>query len=129
LKNSPKSNLAKVLRRRQTDAEEKVWAVLRSRQFIDLKFRRQHPVGDYIVDFVCLDEKLIIEIDGGQHNEKQMIDKDEARQKWLEGEGFRVIRFWNNDVMENLEGVMSRLIELIEERRHPHLTSPLKGEG
>ncbi len=92
---SQRVSLARGLRRNQTDAEEKLWKVLRRSQLNGLKFRRQHPVGDYIVDFICLDEMLIIEVDGGQHNDELMIEKDKQRQKWLESEGFQVIRFWN----------------------------------
>jgi very-short-patch-repair endonuclease len=124
-----KLNLAKGLRRNQSDAEERLWMILRSRQLNGLKFRRQHPVGNYIVDFICLDEMLIIEADGGQHNDEPMIEKDNRRQRWLESEGFQVIRFWNNDILQNPEGVVFRIMEILEERRHPHLTSPLKGEG
>ncbi len=69
------------------------------------KFRRQHPIGDYIVDFVNLENKLIIEIDGGQHNQEQTREKDAQRTEWLEGEGYRILRFWNNDVLTNIEGV------------------------
>ena len=122
-----KLNLAKGLRRKQSDAEQRLWIALRSRQLNGLKFRRQQPVGNYIVDFICLDEKLIIEVDGGHHNDVPAIEKDKQRQTWLESEGFQVIRFWNNDVLENLEGVVFRIMEVLEERRRPHLTSPIKG--
>jgi very-short-patch-repair endonuclease len=78
-----------------------------------VKFRRQQPIGKYIVDFVCLDKKLIIEIDGGQHNESPVIEKDLQRTIWLEKEGYRVIRFWNCDVLSNLNGVLSKIKEFL----------------
>jgi very-short-patch-repair endonuclease len=79
-----------------------------------VKFRRQEPVGSYIVDFVSFDKKLIMELDGGQHNEDRVIDKDEERTKWLGSQGFRVLRFWNDDIMQNLEGVIIRIKEVIQ---------------
>ena len=95
-------NLARGLRHWQTDAECIMWNRLRNHQMDGAKFRRQHPIGDYIVDFVSLDKKLVIEIDGGQHNEVENIEKDMQRTKWLEEEGYRVLRFWNNDVLSLL---------------------------
>ena len=111
--NSNRTTLARNLRRKQTDAERKLWAILRSRQFENSKFRRQEPIGKYIVDFVSLDRELIIELDGGQHNQQPEMEKDEVRTKWLESRGFRVIRFWNNDVLQNLEGIAARILETI----------------
>jgi very-short-patch-repair endonuclease len=111
--NSNRTILARNLRRRQTDAERKLWAILRSRQFENSKFRRQEPIGKYIVDFVSMDRELIIELDGGQHNQQPVQEKDEARTRWLESRGFRVIRFWNNDVLLNIEGVGLRILEAI----------------
>jgi len=96
-------NLARGLRRQQTPAERVLWNRLRNQ--VGNKFRRQHPIGDYIVDFVNLENKLIIEIDGGQHNQEQTREKDAQRTEWLEGEGYRILRFWNNDVLTNIEGV------------------------
>jgi very-short-patch-repair endonuclease len=103
--------LARNLRRKQTDAERKLWAVLRSRRFENSKFRRQEPIGEYIVDFVSMEKELIIELDGGQHNQQPEMEKDELRTKWLESKGFHVIRFWNNDVLQNLEGVGLKILE------------------
>ena len=108
-----KVRLARNLRHNLTDAEERLLTVLRSRQLDGHKFRRQHPIGNYIVDFVCLNAKLIIEIDGGQHNAESNINKDESRRQWLESEGFQLIRFWNNEVLENLEGVVYRILETL----------------
>lgn len=95
---------ARLLRRNSTIAERKLWQKLRSRNFFNLKFRRQEPVGDYIVDFICYEKKLIIELDGGQHNE--FSEKDIPRTKALEKEGYRVLRFWNNEVINNIDGVL-----------------------
>jgi very-short-patch-repair endonuclease len=111
--NSKRTTLARNLRRKQTDAEKKLWSALRSRKFENSKFRRQEPIGKYIVDFVSMDRELIIELDGGQHNQQSEQEKDEARTKWLESRGFRVIRFWNNDVLLNIEGVGLRILEAI----------------
>jgi very-short-patch-repair endonuclease len=105
--------LARNLRHRPTDAEKKLWLILRSRQFENSKFRRQEPIGEYIVDFVSLDKQLIIETDGGQHNLPLEIEKDEIRTRCLEEKGFQIIRFWNNDVLQNLDGVATRIFEAI----------------
>ena len=101
---------------------------LRNRQLDGLKFRRQQSLGSYIVDFISFDVKLIIEVDGGQHNETVTTEKDEQRTKWLEGKGYQVIRFWNNEVLENVDGVLLKIKGILEIRSHPHLTSPVKGE-
>lgn len=83
-----------------------LWQHLRARQILGLKFRRQHPVGKYILDFACVDAKLGIEVDGGQHNELQM--QDNLRTSWLEEQGWMVLRFWNNEELQNTEGVLER---------------------
>jgi very-short-patch-repair endonuclease len=106
--------LARNLRRKESDAERKLWSKLRSRQFENLKFRRGHPIGKYIVDFVSLEKMIVIEVDGGQHNKPGNIEKDKQRTAWLENEGYRVIRFWNNDVLLNIDGVGLKILELIE---------------
>lgn len=92
------------LRREMTDAELILWKRLRKKSIDGYKFRRQHPVGKYILDFVCLEAGLIVEVDGGQHQEG--TDYDEKRTFWLEQKGFRVLRFWNNEVMNNLDAVL-----------------------
>jgi very-short-patch-repair endonuclease len=117
-------NLAKGLRRNQTEAEVKVWSSLKAKNINGIKFRRQQPIGNYIVDFVSFEAKLIIEIDGGQHNETPAIEKDERRTKWLESQGFQVLRFWNNDVTENPDGVLKTIYEALENRPHPLLPLP-----
>jgi len=96
--------IAKKLREEMTEAEKLIWYHLKAKNFFGLKFRRQEPIGEYIVDFVCYSRKLIIEIDGGQHARETKID-DTKRDKWLKSQGFIVLRFWNNDVFRNLEGV------------------------
>lgn len=108
---SPEIKRARQLRRRQTDAEAKLWRELRNRQFVDAKFRRQVPLGGYIVDFLCEEQALIVELDGGQHAADS--NHDQERTQWLENEGYRVVRFWNNDVMENIEGVLEELRRFI----------------
>jgi very-short-patch-repair endonuclease len=97
---------ARILRKNMTGAEQKMWYNIRSNQLLNHKFRRQYPIGDYIVDFICLEKFLIIEIDGGGHNQEKQIEHDEARTKYLEKKGFQVIRFWNNEVDNNIEGVL-----------------------
>lgn len=100
---------AKKLRLRSTPMEIKLWEQLRSRRFLGLKFRRQCPLGSYIVDFVCIEKKLIIEIDGGQHNENKQQDYDKHRTEFLNGLGYNVIRFWNNEVLLQFDSVMEHI--------------------
>jgi very-short-patch-repair endonuclease len=98
---------AKQLRSNQTDAEQKLWYHLRAHRFIGLKFKRQNPVGRYIADFVCIEQRLIIELDGGQHAEQH--EYDTTRDAWLRSEGFTVLRFWNNEVMQEMEAVLEKI--------------------
>ena len=105
--------LSRELRKEETEAEKLLWSRLRNRQLGQVKFRRQQPVGNYIVDFISFDKMLIIEIDGGQHNDPGNKVKDEQRTKWLEAQGYEIIRFWNNDVLQNPGGVMERIMEAI----------------
>ena len=98
---------AKSLRTNQTEAEARLWHHLRAHRFMDLKFKRQKPVGCYIADFVCWERRLIIELDGGQHAEQVAYDR--RRDAWLRSEGYTVLRFWNNDVMQQLEGVLEQI--------------------
>jgi len=102
-----KNKLQRKLRHCMTDAERLLWQALRSRQVDGVKFRRQHPFDDFILDFVCLEKKLVVEIDGGQHIERQVLDK--ARSERLEKAGFRVLRFWNNEVLSQIEAVKERI--------------------
>jgi very-short-patch-repair endonuclease len=100
-------SLSRNLRKRQTDAENLIWRHLRRKQVEGLRFRRQHPIGKYIVDFVCLEKLLILEIDGGQHAIEK--EKDSLRDNWLIPEGYRILKFWNNEVFENLPGVLETI--------------------
>ena len=93
---------ARKLRRDATHAERLLWSKLRRHQVDGLQFRRQSPIGRYIVDFVCPAAQLIVEVDGGQHT----AERDAARTAWLEGQGFRVLRFWNDEVLKNIDGVL-----------------------
>jgi very-short-patch-repair endonuclease len=101
------TNKARSLRKNKTDVEQLVWKYLRNRQQYNYKFRRQFPIEPYIVDFACLELKLIIELDGGQHANR--INYDDQRSSFLMQRGFKVIRFWNNDVTKNTEGVLEAI--------------------
>ncbi len=130
---------ARDLRKNQTDAETKLWLLLRDRRFLGLKFKRQHSIPPYIVDFVCLEQKVIIELDGGQHVVNQQKDQD--RTKFLNSLGFQVLRFWNNDVFENIEGILQNMMDAFspssnllpagEKALYSYNSppSPLRGEG
>jgi very-short-patch-repair endonuclease len=104
------------LRRESTDAEAKFWFAVRNRQLCEAKFRRQWPIEEFIADFYCVELKLVVEIDGGQHADNI---RDDARTTELGKLGYRVLRFWNNDVIENIEGVLDRLSHEIQ--KTPHL--------
>ena len=99
--------VARKLRKNSTKAENLLWQKLRNRQLEGSKFRRQQPVGPYIVDFINFEKNLVIEIDGGQH--AIMKDKDQKRDAWLNAEGYEVMRFWNNEVFENLDGILEAI--------------------
>lgn len=101
--------LARDLRKNSTKEEQILWRLLRNRQFFGLKFKRQFQIGNYIVDFVCEEKKLIIELDGGQHNQMQNIEQDNIRTDFLNSKGYKVLRLWNNDVIKNLKGVYEHL--------------------
>jgi len=110
MKSNPKTLMARRLRHEQTSAENRLWAELLKFRADGIKYRRQHPIGDFIVDFICLEKRLIIEIDGGQHNLESERQKDNYRTEWLESEGYKVIRFWNNDVLTNIDGVIAQIL-------------------
>jgi adenine-specific DNA-methyltransferase len=103
---------ARKLRRDQTDVEAVLWKRLRSRQIAGVKFRRQHPVGPYIVDFCCIECRWIIEVDGGQHSKRE--NSDLKRTAFLQRSGYRVLRFWNNEVSTNMEGVLSEILSALD---------------
>jgi very-short-patch-repair endonuclease len=118
-----------------TDAERKLWYMLRGRRFADAKFRRQVPLGNYVADFLSYETRIVVEVDGGQHSGSA---SDAARDDWFSSQGFTVVRFWNSDILKNLEGVYTQL-SLIVHANTPHPTSqpraaakspsPTRGEG
>src|SRR3989338_10502402 len=108
---------ARELRENMTEAERKLWTFLRSKQINGFKFRRQCLVGKFIVDFVCFEKKIILEVDGGQHMEQEFYDIE--RTNWLESQGFRVLRFWNHEVLKQTEAVLEKIT--------PHLSPCLSG--
>ncbi len=105
------TSIARKLRSEQSEVEKVLWYKLRNRQLENLKFRRQYSIGNYIVDFVSVENKLIIEIDGGQHNSEEMKKLDRQRTKYLEDQGYRVLRFWNNEILENIDEVLESIKE------------------
>ena len=108
---------ARALRREQTPAEKALWEQLANRRLARAKFRRQQPIGPYIVDFVSFADRLVIELDGGHHDTSAARESDIRRTAWLEGEGFAVLRFWNGDVLGNLEGVVHMISAALEPQR------------
>jgi very-short-patch-repair endonuclease len=120
--------VARKLRSRMTDAERKLWLGLRDRRFEAFKF----PIGPYVADFLCFEERMVLEVDGGQHAGSK---RDERRDGWFAENGFRVVRFWNNDVLSNLEGVLTVLVTELNDTPHPTSRlrstspSPARGEG
>lgn len=102
-------HITRKLRKDLTPWERKLWQILRNRGFKRAKFRRQFKIGPYVVDFCCLEAKLIIELDGGHHSEEKHQQTDKVRQKYLENLGFTVLRFWNNDIDNNIEGVTQEI--------------------
>jgi very-short-patch-repair endonuclease len=102
-----------------TKPEWVLWYYLRARRFQGFKFRRQVPLGRYVVDFLCEQERLVVELDGGQHDLERA--RDAQRTAWLASQGYRVLRYWNNDVMENTQGVLETLLRtLVRSPRDPH---------
>jgi very-short-patch-repair endonuclease len=102
-------NFARQLRRNQTDAENRLWRHLRNRRLLGLHFRRQHPIGRYFADFACLELRLIVEIDGGQHADPLGQERDRTRTAALEERGYEVIRFWDNDVLRDTQAVLATI--------------------
>jgi very-short-patch-repair endonuclease len=123
---------ARALRARMTDAERKLWFALRDRRFANFKFRRQVPVGPFVADFICYTARVVVEVDGGQHADSST---DDRRDRWFAANDFMVLRFWNNDVLSNLEGVLTSILDILRERTpHPARAargrpSPARGEG
>src|SRR5438477_4927561 len=102
---------ARRLRQNRTEAERALWARLRRKQLDGVRFRQQVPLGRYVVDFLCFERRLIIEVDGGQH--ALAMPADRARAAWLEERGFRLIRFWNHDVLKNMDGVIESVLKAL----------------
>ena len=128
VRESPR-DYARGLRRRQTDAERRLWARLRDRRLLGVRFARQVPIGPYIVDFCCREQRLIVELDGGQHATR--ADYDAGRTAFLEGLGYRVLRFWDNEALRNTDGVLQRIAQALSsaQTRPSPRPSPQRGEG
>jgi very-short-patch-repair endonuclease len=113
---------AKSLRQKMVDAEHLLWRHLRAHRLDGQKFRRQQPIGSYIVDFVHFGAKLIVEADGGQHDRSE---RDVVRDQWLEDRGFRVLRLWNNDILRDSDAVLARVLQALEQPSPPSPPAPL----
>lgn len=116
------------LRKQSTEAEKQLWRYLRRKQFHGLRFRRQFPLGPYFGDFVCLPARLVIELDGSQHIERPQIEHDLRRTAWLRSQNFRVLRFWNIDVFENIDGVFDKIDSVMRDGPLPP-PPPARGGG
>ena len=123
--NVTKTSLARQLRKNATPAERKLWRYLRSRSLAGFKFVRQEPIGPYVVDFLCREQRLVIEVDGGQHADNR---RDAVREQWLVAHRYRVLRFWNNEVLGNIEGVWDTIFAAASAAAPPH-PDPLPASG
>lgn len=103
---------ARSLRSNMTDVERRLWMALKGKQIAGCRFRRQHPIGAYVADFACIEKMLVIELDGSQHQNQEAYDEDRSR--YLNQQGWQVVRFWNNEVLENLDGVLEAILEKLE---------------
>ena len=121
-----RTGMARRLRRDSTNAELRLWNKLRSRSIDGQKFVRQEPIGRYVVDFMCREKRLIIEVDGGQHNDSA---EDSIRDQWLRDHNYRVLRFWNNEVMSNMDGVLEMIAAALAEAAPPDPASALSRGG
>ena len=117
------TEVARGLRKTSTDAERLLWKHLRAKQFSGIKFRRQEQIGRFIADFVCFEKSIIIEADGSQHALEK--EKDEERTQWLNSQGFQVLRFWNNEILTNIDGVIETILRHCGTPPPPPLPSPL----
>lgn len=128
---------ARTLRTNPTDAERKLWRLLRQKQLAGFRFRRQQPIGPYIADFFCAPAKLIVELDGGQHSMDSHAVHDRERTRWLGSRGYRVLRFWNVDVFKHPDSVLEGIEIALRDTPHPHTAakprrraaSPSRGEA
>jgi very-short-patch-repair endonuclease len=124
MRDGQKRDTARTLRRNSTDVERRMWRLLRDRRFAGVKFRRQVPIGPYIADFASIQHRLAVEVDGGQHG----CPADQRRDLFLAARGWRVIRFWNNDVLKNRNGVLEHLLNVTQEPS-PQPSPASAGEG
>lgn len=122
------TSVAKELRKNATDAERLLWRYLRGKQLLGLKFRRQEQIGRFVVDFVCFEKALIVEADGSQHGIAIEKMKDANRTAWLISQGFEVLRFWNHEILQNVDGVLEVIQEHCLNAPSPQ-PSPTRGEG
>ncbi|MBJ6125271.1 endonuclease domain-containing protein [Microvirga splendida] len=123
---------AKQLRSNTTEPEQRLWRALKRIPVYGSHFRRQVPIGPYVADFACLKARLLIELDGGHHSQNEIAAKDEARTRWLEAEGYRVVRFWNAELSENLNGVLDTIYAALYGLPHSEalaLPTPPRPEG
>ena len=118
---------ARRLRSDMTDVERKLWNAMRGKQLEGCRFRRQHPIGAYVADFACVERMLVIELDGSQHQTQEAYDVDRSR--YLNQQGWQVVRFWNNEVLENLDGVLEVIVKELQSASPRHIPSPMQGEG
>jgi adenine-specific DNA-methyltransferase len=126
MRNRKAQSRAIELRKSMTDAERRLWQALRLRQMAGYKFHRQCPLGPFIADFACIEAKLVVEVDGGQHAEH--VVNDQARSAWLETNGFVVLRFWNDDVLLRMDDVLESIFSTLRQCTHPN-PPPQAGEG
>ncbi|MDO5653926.1 MAG: endonuclease domain-containing protein [Brachymonas sp.] len=113
------------MRQTPTDAEALLWSKLRDRRLAGYKFRRQHPIAGYFADFACIESNLVIELDGGQHAMPHSAQRDQARSAILSNHGFHVLRFWNNDVLQNITGVLETILQFASSDKTSSLTPTL----
>lgn len=118
MREGAKRQRAKALRHAMTDAEQKLWGHLRGRRALGWKFRRQHPIGPFIVDFVCLEAGVIVEADGGQHAEAH---RDASRDHYFHDRGFLVLRFWNHEILGDADAVFDRILAVLRGRTHAEI--------
>jgi very-short-patch-repair endonuclease len=117
-------DFSRALRKAPTDAERRLWSRIRQQQLHDARFRRQHPIGPYFADFACVEHRLVVELDGGQHADSA---SDAIRDEFMQQHGWRVLRYWNNDVMANIDGVLVAILQALD--TPPPQPSHLQGEG
>jgi very-short-patch-repair endonuclease len=126
MRSGQKTGFARQVRRRLTDAERALWHHLRNRALLGCKFRRQLPIGPYVVDFACVEYRLVVELDGGQHAGPC---RDAARSRYLHANGYRVLRFWNNDAFQEQEAVLAMIYDALQRRALTPTPLPHAGEG